>query len=123
MLQKLLQEKSYHFFFKCAKLTAFDKLLIDKHLTKCYSFVKELTTTVRAIGFKNIISKKALNELLYDVLETPTEQKQVNFENNENIVDRKIKRDKNCACCLGKFYAIDISFSNVPNYRTKTSKF
>lgn len=42
---------------------------------------------LRAIGFKNIINKKALTKLLYDVLETPTEQKQVNFENNENIVE------------------------------------
>lgn len=42
---------------------------------------------LRAIGFKNIVTKKALTELLYDVLETPTEQKQVNFENNENIVE------------------------------------
>ncbi len=42
---------------------------------------------LRAIGFKNIISKIALAELLSDVLETPTEQKQVNFENNENIVE------------------------------------
>lgn len=44
-------------------------------------------TYLRAIGFKNIINKKALSELLSDVLETPTEQKQVNFENNENIVE------------------------------------
>lgn len=42
---------------------------------------------LRAIGFKNIMNKKALNELLQDVLETPTEQKRVNFDNNENIAE------------------------------------
>lgn len=42
---------------------------------------------LRAIGFKNIMNKKSLTELLYDVLETPTEQKQVTFDNNENIVE------------------------------------
>lgn len=42
---------------------------------------------LRAIGFKNINSKKALTELLCDVLETPTSQKQVAFSNHENIVE------------------------------------
>jgi len=42
---------------------------------------------LRAIGFKSIMTKKALTELLYDVLESPDEQKQVNFDNKENIVE------------------------------------
>lgn len=45
---------------------------------------------LRSIGFKGIMNKRALRELLYDVIECPTEQKMVDLGmDSENIVELK----------------------------------
>lgn len=54
LLWKILERSD--FFFKFTKLAGFDKFLIDKHLTKCYSFVKELTTMVPIKNVSVILS-------------------------------------------------------------------
>ena len=38
---------------------------------------------LRAVGFKKIISKKMLKELLYEVIENPDEQKVISLGNLE----------------------------------------
>lgn len=59
---------------------------------------------LRAIGFKNIMNKKALTELISDVLESPTEQKKITFENNENIVEIRKEYIKGLGILLHGYY-------------------
>ncbi len=66
---------------------------------------------LRAVGFKQIISKKMLKELLYEVIENPDEQKLISLGNlEENVVELKKSFAENMGILLHGYYEDDGSF-------------